>query len=104
MKLMQIIESMHTTIQSLLDELARQREKDAEHFAEHKQLMALIEDKDKNMSLLSQQMSQLIGEISSLRKALEYLSIRVVWSSEEIPTNFAVVNQYTDSYDIKYTA
>ena len=35
---------------------------------------------------------------------LQYLSIRVVWSSEEIPTNFAVVNQYIESYDIKYTA
>ena len=42
--------------------------------------------------------------ISNLLLGCVYLSIRVVWSSEEIPTNFAVVNQYTESYDIKYTA
>ena len=36
--------------------------------------------------------------------SLMYSSIHAVWSSEEIPTNFAVVNQNTESYDNKNTA
>ena len=34
---------------------------------------------------------------------IEYLSIGVIWSDNEIIDYFAVVNQNTESYDNKYT-
>ena len=69
MRLMQTIGSLDSMVRSLRDELALLREKDAEHNAERKRLMSLIEDKD--LQQLTRQMSQMFGEISSLRKALE---------------------------------
>ena len=48
MKLMQTIVSLDSMVRSLRDELALLREKDAEHNAERKRLMALIEAKDRD--------------------------------------------------------
>ena len=69
--LMQTIGSMDSTVRSLRDELASLREKDAEHNAERKRLMALIEAKDQDNHRLSEQMAQLLGKVDSLTKALE---------------------------------
>ena len=70
-RLLQTIESLDSMVRSLRDELALLREKDAEHNAERKRLMSLIEAKDTDLQQLTRQMSQMFGEISSLRKALE---------------------------------
>ena len=71
MKLMQTIGSLDSMIQSLRDELALLREKDAEHGIERKRLMALIEAKDRDNHNLSEQMAHLLGKVDSLTKALE---------------------------------
>ena len=66
---MQTIGSLDFMVRSLRDELALLRKKDAEHNAEHKRLMALIEDKD--ISSLTKQMAQLLGKVDALTMALE---------------------------------
>ena len=71
MKPMQTIGSLDSMVQSLRDELALLREKDAEHNAERKRLMALIETKDKDISSLTKQMAQLLGKVDALTKVLE---------------------------------
>ena len=71
MRLMQTIGSLDSMVRSLRDELALLREKDAEHNAERKRLMALIEAKDKDISSLTKQMARLLGKVDSLTKALE---------------------------------
>ena len=68
---MQTIGSLESMVRPPRDELALLREKDAEHGIERKRLMAMIEAKDKDLQQLTRQMSQMFGEISSLRKALE---------------------------------
>ena len=69
--LMQTIGSLDSVVRTLRDELALLREKDAEHNAERKRLMALIEDKDKDISSLTKQMAQLLGKVDALTRALE---------------------------------
>ena len=69
--LMQTIGSMDSTVRSLRDELACPRQKDVEHNAERKRLMALIEAKDKDNHRLSEQMAHLLGKVDALTKALE---------------------------------
>ena len=71
MKLMQTIGSLDSTVRSLRDELALLREKDAEHNAERKRLMTLIEAKDWDNHNLSEHMAHLLGKVDSLTKALE---------------------------------
>ena len=68
---MQTIGSMDSTMRSLRDKLACVREMDAEHNEECKRLMSLIEDKNKDISYLTQQMAQLLGKINVLTKTLE---------------------------------
>ena len=70
-ELMQPIGSMDSMVQSLRDELALPREKDAKYSNERKRLIALIESKDKDNHLLSEQMVRLLGKVDSLTKALE---------------------------------
>ncbi|MDE6192729.1 MAG: hypothetical protein K2M83_01925 [Muribaculaceae bacterium] len=71
MRLMQTIGSLDSMVRSLRDELALLREKDAEHNAERKRLMALIEAKDRDNHHLAEQMARLLGKVESLTKALE---------------------------------
>ena len=71
MKLMQTIGFLDSMVRSLRDELALLREKDADHNAERKRLMALIEAKDRDNHNLSEQMAHLLGKVDSLTKALE---------------------------------
>ena len=68
---MQTIGSLDSMVRSLRDELALLREKDAEHNAERKRLMALIEAKDRDHHHLAEQMAHLLGKVDSLTKALE---------------------------------
>ena len=68
---MQTIGFLDSMVWSLRDELALLREKDAEHNAECKRLMALIEAKDRAISCLTKQMAQLLGKVDALTKALE---------------------------------
>ena len=89
-ELMQTIGSLDSMVRSLRDELALLREKDAEHNAERKRLMALIEAKDRDISSLTKQMAQLLGKVDSLTKALEdkshLLATGTGISSEQRPT------------------
>ena len=71
MRLIQTIGSLDSIVRSLCDELALLREKDAEHNAERKRLMALIEAKDRDNHHLAEQMAQLLGKVDSLTQALE---------------------------------
>ena len=71
MRLIQTIGSLDSIVRSLCDELALLREKDAEHNAERKRLMALIEAKDRDNHNLSEQMAHLLGKVDSLTKTLE---------------------------------
>ncbi|MBD5274653.1 MAG: hypothetical protein HDS37_00865 [Bacteroides sp.] len=68
---MQTIGSLDSMVRSLRDELALLREKDAEHNAERKRLMALIEAKDRDNHHLAEQMARLLGKVDSLTKSLE---------------------------------
>ena len=70
-ELMQTIGSLDSMVQSLRDELALLRGKDAGHNAERKRLMALIEAKDRDNHHLAEHMAQLLGKVDSLTKALE---------------------------------
>ena len=69
--LMQTIGSLDSIVRSLRDELASLREMDAEHNAERKRLMAMIEAKDQDISPLTKHMAQLLGKVDALTKALE---------------------------------
>ena len=70
-RLLQTIKSLDSMVRSLREELARPREKDAEHGVERRRLMSMIETKDKDISCLTQQMAQLLGKVDALTKALE---------------------------------
>ena len=70
-ELIQTIGFLDSMVRSLRDELARLREKDAEHDIERKRLMAIIEAKAKDISPLTKHMAQLLGKVDALTKALE---------------------------------
>ena len=70
-ELMQTIGFLDSMVQSLRNELALLREKDAEHNGERKRLMALIEAKNRDNHHLTEQIAHLLGKVDSLTKALE---------------------------------
>ena len=99
-RLLQTIGSLDSTVHSLHEELTRLREKDAEHDAKRRRLMAMIEVKDKDISCLTQQMAQLLGKVDALTKAMENKSHQLAnRNRDKAPrTLYVSTNKIFDEY------
>lgn len=65
------MKSMREEISFLRDELACLQEKDAANDLERKRLMAMIEAKNEDIRKMTVKISELLGKVNVLTKALE---------------------------------